>query len=434
MDLLIIAVLILMNGVLAMSELAVVSSRKARLRQLADAGDPRAGAALTLSEHPGPFLSTVQIGITAVGILAGAFGEATLARDLAQWVAQWPLLAPHSQAVALAIVVTVVTYLSVVVGELVPKQIALHNPERIARWVAPPMRALARAAKPLVWTLSASSAVLLRLLGSRPRAEEAVSEEDIRRMIRIGAQAGVLEKTEHDLVKNVFRLDDRSVTSLMTPRAQIVFLDLEAGDAAARKVLASGVHARYPVCRGGLDNLVGVVSARKLLARALAGAPLDVAAAARPAFTVPPWLSGIDLLEQFRRHGATLALVVEPSGEVLGMVTQHDVLEAIVGGIAPGEPPPWTRRKDGSWLVDGMVFVDEVKDRLGLRRLPEEDTAEYETLGGLVMAAIGRLPEVADTFEWEGWRFEVVDMDGKRVDRVLITPPEAHAAASPDAA
>lgn len=422
MDLLILASLILLNGVLAMSELAVVTSRKLRLRQWADRGDSAAAAALHLAEHPGPFLSTIQIGITAVGIFAGAFGEATLAQGLAQSLGRFEPLAPYAEALAFGLVVTGITYCSLIIGELVPKQIALHNPERTARLVARPLRWLSLAVHPLVRLLSASSEAVLRLLGSRPVREVQLSEEEIRAMLRLGAQLGILEQTEHDLVKNVFRLSDRSVSTFMTPRRDIVYIDLEAGEEAVRRTIIRGLHTSYPVCRGGLENLLGVVSARDLLSRLLSGKPFDPSASLHDPVVVPEWITGLEVLETFKRTGSHLCLVIDEYGEILGLVTPHDVLEAIVGGIAPAEQPPWIRREDGSWLVDGMVYVDELKDRLNLPRLPNEEDRDYETLGGLVMAQLGRIPRIADAFEWEGYRFEVVDMDGKRVDRVLISP------------
>jgi putative hemolysin len=422
MDLLILGSLILLNGVLAMSELAIVTARKLRLRQWADRGDSAAAVALYLAEHPGSFLSTIQIGITAVGIFAGAFGEATLARELAQILGRFESLVPYAEALAFGLVVIGITYCSLILGELVPKQLALHNPERAARLVAHPLRWLSLAAHPLVRLLSASSEAVLRLLGSRPTREAQVSEEEIRAMLRLGAQLGILEQTEHDLVKNVFRLNDRSVSTFMTPRQEIVYIDLEADEETVRRTIIRGLHTSYPVCRGGLENLLGVVSARDLLSRLLSGEPFDPGAGLHDPVVVPEWITGLEVLETFKRTGSHLCLVTDEYGEILGLVTPHDVLEAIVGGIAPTEQPQWIERGDGSWLVDGMVYVDELKDRLNLRRLPNEEGRDYETLGGLVMAQLGRIPRIADAFEWEGYRFEVVDMDGKRVDRVLITP------------
>ncbi|MFZ5557436.1 MAG: hemolysin family protein [Pseudomonadota bacterium] len=431
MDLLIIVTLIVANGMLAMSELAVVSSNRARLRRSANAGDAGALAALDLAERPSVFLSTVQIGITAVGIFSGAFGEATLARSLSAWVAGWPAFAPYSDAIALAIVVTGITYLSLIVGELVPKQIALHDPERVARLVARPMRWLSLAAYPLVQLLSVSSQAVLRLLGSKPGREATVSEEEIRAMLMEGARLGVLEKSEHELVKNVFRLDDRPASVLMTPRADLVYLDVEEPPGKHRETIIASPHSYYPVCAGGLEQVLGVVRTRDLLARQLRGEALDLGAALQEPLLVPQWRSGIDVLEQLKRSRSHFCLVVDELGAVQGALTLHDILEAIVGEIGPSAEPQWVRRDDGSWLVDGMVFADDVKEKLGLRRLPGEGEEDYDTLGGMVMTRMGRVPGVGEHFDWEGHRFEVVDMDGKRVDRVLITPP---AAAAEDAA
>jgi putative hemolysin len=435
MDLLIIVALIVMNGMLAMSELAVVSCHKPRLRRAAEAGDVNAVAALKLADNPSVFLSTVQIGITAVGIFSGALGEATLSRSLSAWVAGWEALAPYSDAIALVIVVTGITYLSLIVGELVPKQIALHNPERIARLVARPMHWLSIAAHPLVQLLSASSKAVLRLLGSKPAREAAVSEEEIRAILMEGARSGVLEKSEHELVKNVFRLDDRPASVLMTPRPELVFLDTEEPAGKHREAIIASPHSYYPVCAGGMDHVLGVVRTRDLLARQLRGEVLDLRAALQEPLFVPQWRSGIDVLEQLKRSRSHFCLVVDELGAVQGALTLHDILEAIIGEIGPSAEPQWVRREDGSWLVDGMVFADDVQEKLGLRRMPGEGEEDYETLGGMVMTCMGRVPGVGEHFDWEGHRFEVVDMDGNRIDRVLITPPAEGAedvAAGPD--
>lgn len=422
MDILIIVSLILINGMLAMSELALVSSRKQRLQRLADDGDARAEAALQLSRNPGVFLSTIQIGITAVGIFSGAFGEATLAQPLSEFLSRWQWLDPYSELAALAVVVAAITYLSLIVGELVPKQIALHNPERIARLVAGPMRRLSVIAYPLVKLLSASSALVLKLLGSRPSPESSVSEEEIRAILLEGARSGVLEKAEHELVKNVFRLDDRPASTLMTPRSDIIYLDVNQDEQSVRDTIIAGGHSYYPVCKGGLDQVLGVVRARDLLARHLSGQPWDLAQTLREPLYVPEWLSGMDVMEALRKSKSHFCFVVDEYGNIQGLLTLHDLLEAIVGDMSPSPEPRWVQREDGSWLVDGMVFADELKERLGLRRLPHEEEEDYDTLGGMVMTQMGRVPSVADNFQWEGYRFEVVDMDGKRVDRVLISP------------
>jgi putative hemolysin len=431
MDLLIIASLIMLNGVLAMSELAVVSSNKARLRRSADAGDASAAVALHLAENPSIFLSTIQIGITAVGIFSGAFGEATLAKSLSAWVARWESLAPYSEAIALGIVVVGITYLSLIIGELVPKQIALHNPERVARLVARPMRWLSIAAHPVVQVLSVSSKALLRLLGSRPGADATVSEEEIRAILREGARSGVLEPSEHELVKNVFRLDDRPASVLMTPRSDLVYLDLEDPREKHRETIIAGTHSYFPVCAGSMDRVVGVVRTRDLLTQQLRGEPLDVRAVLQKPLLVPVWRSGADVLKQLKSSRCHFSLVVDELGAVQGVLSLHDIMEAIIGDISSTAEPPWVRRQDGSWLVDGMVFAEDVKERLGLRRLPGEGEEDYDTLGGMVMTRVGRVPAIGEAFEWEGHRFEVVDMDGKRVDRVLITPtPSAESGAS----
>lgn len=422
MNLLIIAALILLNGVLAMSELAVVSSRKPRLKRLADRGDKGAAAALHLAENPAELLSTIQIGITAVGIFNGAFGEATLTAPVAEFLSRWEWLAPYAKPVALALVVSVITYLSLIIGELVPKRLALHNPERIARVVAPPMRMLALIAHPLVRLLSVSSTFVLELLRSKPAADAAVSEEEIKAMMSEGAEAGVLEKAEHELMKNVFRLDDRTAAMMMTPRSEILFIDLEDDVAAQRRTLMTGQHSYYPLCRGGLDHVVGEVRARDILARELEGLPWDLAAVAHEALHVPEWLSGIEILDPLKRKVSHLCFAIDEVGGVVGLLTLHDLLEAIVGEISASPEEAWVQRPDGSWLVDGLVLADEVKEQLSLRTVPHEEERGYDTLGGMMMRGMGRVPATGDSFEWENYRFEVADMDGKRVDRVLISP------------
>ncbi len=425
-EILVIFLLLLANGFFAMSEIAVVSARRARLQQRAEEGDPRAVDALALAQDPDDFLSTVQIGITLIGILAGAFGGATVARYLAAALAAIPALAPYSSALGLALVVVLITYLSLVIGELAPKRLALNAPERIAMAVARPMRGLARFVAPLVWLLSTSTDLLLRLLGFRPSPEPSVTEEEIKVMIAEGAQAGVFTAAETEVVQNVFRLADRTVSSVMTPRLDIVWLDVADDPDQIRCKVAESGFSRFPVCQGGLDNVVGIVEAKALLVCQWEGGPLNLSAVMRPPQFVPEVSSAVSLLSLFQESGLHCALVVDEYGSVQGLVTLHDVLRAALGDVTeatPGEEPMAVQREDGSWLLDGRLSADDLRALLGLRGdLPGEEEGAYETLGGFVMMHLGRIPEVADHFEWAGLRFEVVDMDGRRVDKVLVAP------------
>ena len=430
MEILLLAALILLNGLFAMSEIALVTARRARLQALVDSGDAGAAAAIALNEHPTRFLSTIQVGITSIGVLSGIVGEAALAEPLARWIDGFKLIEPETARIlATALVVVLVTYFSIVFGELVPKRIGQLTPEKIARLVARPIRGLAAIAHPFVRLLSASTEVLLRLLGARTTADTAVTEEEIHAMIEEGSESGVIDEQERAMVRNVFRLDDRQIASLMTPRSDIVYLDLDDGiDENLKKVVDSD-HARFPVCRSGLREVVGVVSARQLLKQAVQGEKMSLDTAQQPAVFVPESLTGMELLENFRATSSHVALVVDEYGEVQGLVTPQDLFEAIAGEFkTPSPEDAWAvQRKDGSWLLDGLIPVPELKDRLELERVPEEDYGRYNTLSGMLMLLLGRVPHTADVAEWEGWRFEIVDMDHKRIDKVLATrlPPAA---------
>jgi len=435
MALLFIALLILLNGVFAMSEMAVVASRRARLRERARAGDRRAAAALELHNAPNVLLSTTQIGITLVGVLLGAVGERALAADLAAVLARVPALEPYSDALALGLVVVAITYVSLVAGELVPKRLALHAPENVACLVARPMRVLSRLAHPGVRLLSASVDFSLKLMRVRAPAGPTITEAEIRSMIEEGTRAGVLLKAEQDLLTNVIRFADRSIAMLMTPRGDIVCLDLiDPPEANARKIAASP-HGRFPVLRGGFEHVVGLVQAKDLLTRILSGQPLDIEAALHPAPYVPETASPLTVLEMFRTTAEHMALVVDEYGEVRGLVTLTGILEAIVGALpSRGETieERIVRRENGSWLLDGVLTLDEFKEALGLERLPAEDEAGYETLAGFVLHQFGRVPRIGEHFEWHDLRFEVVDMDGNRIDRLLVEPRRAAAAKRPE--
>ena len=424
-EILILLVLIIANGIFSMSEMAIISSRKVRLQQMANQGDAKAKAALELAEAPNRFLSTVQVGITLIGILTGAFGGATIADKLALYVELIPGLAPYSQAIAFGMVVLTITYLSLIVGELVPKRLALNNPERIAASVAIPMRVLAAGAYPVVHLLSASTDLVLRILGIGPSTEPQVTEEEIKVLIEQGTEAGTFEEAEQDMVQRVFRLGDRPVNALMTPRPDIVWLDLEDSAAENRQKMMDSCHSRFPVCQGGLDNVLGVMHVTDLLARTLSGQPLDLTISLRQPVFVPESTRGLKILELFKQTGIHVALVVDEYGVIQGLVTLNDVLVEIVGDVPSAgelEEPQAVQREDGSWLLDGMLPVDEFVELFDIDELRGDHQGSYQTLGGFVMTHLGRIPAAADHFEWEGMRFEVMDMDGNRVDKVLVMP------------
>ena len=423
----IIAVLILLNGLFAMSEIAVVSARRTWLQQRAAEGDRRARAALQLSNSPNQFLATIQIGISLVGVLAGAFGGATIAREVAAELERVPLLAPYAEAIGVAIVVIFITYLSLVVGELVPKRLGLSNAERVATAVAPAMRTLSRIASPLVRLLGLSTDLVLRLVGAKPRMQEPVTEEEIKLMIKEGTEVGAFEPGEQELVERVFHLADVPLEALMMPRPEMVWIDANDPPDKTWARIADGGHSRYPVARDDLDHTMGMLYARDLLAQSLAGQPLDLEAALRPAVFLPETITALEAVERLKEARTDVALVIDEYGGVQGLVTADDVLEAIVGEIAvPGEPlePQAIQRADGTWLLDGLLPVGEVKAALDIKQLPYEDKARYQTLAGLVLLSLGQLPTEGNRFECCGWRFEVVDMDGLRVDKVLGTPVE----------
>ena len=427
MEIIIIFLLVLCNGLFVMSEMAIVSSRKTRLQQWVNEGNTRAKIALDLALSPNRFLSMIQVGITLIGILSGAFGGTTIARSLEIYLSRFPALKPYSHFMALGIVVLGITYVSIIIGELVPKQLALGYPERIASAMAGPLRRAAALTHPLVQVLTLSSEWILKIFGHQPSREPAVTEEEIKILIDQGTQEGVFEKAEKDIVKSVFRLADREVGVLMTPRLDIVWLDPEASFEENRKKIIENPYNRFPVARGGLDEVLGVVRAKDLLVQGLSGLPLNPGENMSPPLFVPENAPAMLLLELFKKKRPHLALVVDEYGGIQGLVTLNDILESIVGEIASpdqGAEATATRREDGSWLVDGMMPVDELKELVGLSRLPEEGSGHFQTLGGFVMMQMGRIPATADHFSWEDLRFEVVDMDGKRVDKVLISKVE----------
>lgn len=417
--------LVLANGLFSMSEMAVVSARKIRLQQYAEEGNRGAKLAFELANNPNRFLSTVQIGITTIGVLAGALAGATVADDLAVIIGRIPWLAPSSETVALVVVVLGTTYLSLVIGELVPKRLALNSPERIAMGTARLMRALSVVASPAVRLLSFSTDLILRLLGIKPSVEPPITEEEIKVLLEQGTEAGIFEAAEQDLVESVFTLGDRRASALMTPRHEVAWLDIEDPHDVLEKKIADCPYSRFPVAQGSLDNLLGEVDAKDLLAHSLAGEPFNLKPLIRKPLYVPEIMPALKVLEVFKKSGTQMAMVLDEYGSVQGLVTLTDILEAIVGDIPSAEElaePPVVQREDGSWLLDGMLPVDEFKELFQLDDLPGEEQGLYQTLAGFVMSQIGRIPTPADHFEWLGLRFEVLDMDGPRVDKVLVIP------------
>jgi len=427
LEILVIVLLMIGNGFFAMSEIALVSARKSRLQQWANEGNTQARTALELAGTPNRLLSTVQIGITLVGILAGAFGGATIASRLAAQLSRIDWLAPYSRPISVGMIVLGITYLSLVVGELAPKRLALHNPERIACAVAGLMHRLSVVASPLIHLLSASTDVVLRLLGTRSSSELPVTPEEIEVLMEQATQAGVFQETEQDMVEGVLRLNNRRVSALATPRTDIVWLPVGATVDGIRQQIETSPHERFPVCEGNLDNVVGVVRARDILARSLASDAIDVRALSHPPLFVPETMLASKALELLKQSAVHLAFVMDEYGGLQGMVTINDIVEEIVGEIETDRPRA-THRKDGTWLIDGMLPIHEFKDLFNLKRLPGEERDSYQTLGGFAMMRLGRVPTESDQFRWGSFRFEVVDMDGRRVDKLLITPPKAEGA------
>jgi putative hemolysin len=436
-EILVILILIIANGVFAMSEMAVVSARKARLQEIAERGDVKARAALELANSPNRFLSTVQVGITLIGIMAGAFGGATLSTKLAGAIDQIPLLAPYSQAIGFGVVVLTITYLSLIVGELVPKRLALKSPEKIAANIAVPMRWVSAIAYPVVHLLTTSTEAVLRLLGANePSDEPLVTEEEIKVLVRQGAEAGTFEAAEQDMVERVFRLGDQRVSSLMTPRLDIVWLDLNDSAEMNRQKMIESRHSRFPVCQDTADNVLGVAHVTDMLVQSLSGQPLDLPAILRQPLFIPEGTHALKVLELFKQFSTHIALVVDEYGVLQGVVTLNDVMEVIIGDVPFADQPhesPAIQREDGSWLLDGMLPIDKFKEILTIEELPGEERGNYQTLGGFVITQLGRIPTSTDHFEWEGVRFEVMDMDGNRVDKVMVVPSRKHPSAVTEA-
>jgi putative hemolysin len=432
-ELAIVAVLILVNGLLAMSELAVVSSRKVRLQALVDRGVTGSRRALALASNPGRFLSTVQIGITLVGVLSGAFSGATLGLRLSDWLIEVGLPPRAADPIGVGVVVAVITFASLIVGELVPKQIALRNPERVAVRVAPAMTLLAQVASPLVWLLDVSGRLVLRLIGHRAGTQANVTEEEIRTVIAEAESIGLIEPGERQMISAVMRLGDRPVRAVMTPRPEVDMIDLNADDDTIRRTLADSIHSRLPVYEGSPDEMLGIIQAKDLVDAYLRGEQPDIRAHVRAAPVIPDTADALDVVDIIKQSPIHLGLVHDEYGHFEGVVTNADILEAIVGAFRTDEgaaEPDAVQRDDGSWLVSGLMPVDELAERLAIP-MPQTDGG-YHTVGGFVLNQLGHLPEVGERFEAYGWRFEVIDLDGRRIDKVLasrIALPRRSAAA-----
>jgi putative hemolysin len=425
MDVLILTGLFILNGLFAMSEIAILSARKIRLQQSVEKGLAGAKAALNLANEPSHFLSTIQVGITLIGIMSGALGEAALTGKLELYLQQFPEISHYSEGLALSVVVIGITYFSLIIGELVPKRLALLKPERIAMVMARPMLGLSIVAYPLVKLLSWSTDLVLLLLRAKKSEEPMITEKEIRMMIDQGTEAGVFHKGEKEMVSNVMRLDALKVGAIMTPRMDMYYLDVANPKAENLKRLIESPHSIIPVCRNGLDNVLGVIEAKDLLRRALSGEELRLAAAVRPVNYIPKSLSPVQLLEEFKRSKIALALVVDEYGEIAGLATLKDVMEAIVGDIPSDETeddePEAIQREDGSWLLDGTLTIEKFKQLFVVEELPDEASGDFHTIGGFVMLQLGHVPRAADHFQWGKLNFEVVDMDRNRVDKILVS-------------
>ena len=421
---LIIALLIFLNNILAMSETALLSARKARLQHMSNEGNHRARTALKLTNNPNQFLSVIQIGITLIDVLTGAVAGATLANYLANAVEKIPFFAPYSHTIGLLVVVVTITYFSLILGELVPKRLAMQNPEKIASAVAGPMEFISKIFSPIIRIISASTEIVLRIIGIHPSKEPPVTEEELHVLIDQGTEAGIFESAEQDMVAGVFRLGDRRLTSLMTPRTEIVWLDVKDKIEDIKQKIANCPYSRFPVCQGSLDNVLGIIKARDLLVPSLANEAIKLKENLQPVLYIPETAFASRALEIFKEQGKELVLVIDEFGGVQGLLTINDILEEIVGEIEIDEPQA-IQRQDGTWLLDGMLSIEEFKEIYKITTLPHEE--EYETLAGFVMMSLGKIPQASEQFEWNSLRFEVVDMDGRRVDKILVsTLPVKH--------
>ena len=424
-EIIVILALIFINGIFAMGEIAVITSRKTLLQQWANDGNIKAKAALKLLQEPTLFLSTTQAGITLIGIMVGAIGEAALSGYLSKKLALISVLAPYSPAISLAVVVVSITYVSLIIGELVPKRLGLYSPEKIALTMAPPMRLFSKIASPIIKVLTVSTDSLLRslsLIGIRQPKAPPIGEEEIKVMIEQGTQAGTFEETEQGIIERVFRLNDQHVSSLMVPRSNVVWLDLSDTAQGLFTVLKDNNFTRFPVCEEGLDAIAGVVHVKDLLGCPTEDLPAEIRRRMRPAIFIPKQMRALKVLELFKQSGMYLGIVIDEYGGIIGLVSLNDILQAIIGNISPldgPEDPQITQRGDGSWLMDGMLPIDRFKETTGVQKLPDED--KFQTLGGFIMSQTGSVPSAGDHFEWDRLHIEVVDMDGNRVDKVLVS-------------
>lgn len=423
LEILIILLLIIINGVFSMSEIAIVSSRKVRLQQKADDGDKDALAALALTEEPNRFLSTVQIGITLIGTLTGALGGATLANRLALILATIEPLEPYAVGISFALIVIATTYFQLVLGELIPKRLGMNNPDGITLTVSRPMQFLSKITSPLVSLLSSSTDLGLRLLGVKPSEEPPVTEEEIKVFIEQGTQSGIFEAAEQDMIESVFRLADRYIDAIMTPRTEIEWIDLDQTNAEIMADIRASNHSRFPAAHDNLDDVQGILSAKDFLDKMLTGENFDTQPLLQTPLFVPDSMSALKVLEMIRASGVHEALVIDEYGGLLGMVTLYDILRAIVGDLptaGEGEEPQIITRDDGSWLLDGLLSIDDFKDLTETEKLPGEDRIGFQTLGGFILSYLGNIPQVGQTFDWQNLHFEIMDMDGRRIDKILV--------------
>lgn len=430
-EVLVILGLILLNGFLSMSEMAIVSAKKNRLQSKANKGSKQAKTALKLAENPNHFFSTVQIGITMIGILSGAFGGATLAEKIALELAKIPGLAPYSEGIGVGIVVILITYLSLVVGELVPKRIAINSAEKVSLAVAGVMQVFSKITQPFVILLSKSTSLVLKILGIKPSSEPTVTEEDLKNMLFEGKEIGVIEESEQTMVERIFRLSDRDVSAVMTPRAEIVFLELDDSQEEILKKISESPYTRFPVVSETYDNVMGIVNSKDLLLQLSVKGSVNLEEVIQEPFFLPETTPALETVEILKKSGFEIALIIDEYGGLLGLVGMGDILQSIIGNVAkPLEnlDEEVILRDDGSWLFDGMLQVDELKEYLEIEQLPEEEEGRYETLSGLMMAVLNRIPLTGDYFDWNGYRFEVMDMDGRRVDRVMVIPQKENPA------
>lgn len=426
MEIIIILLLIILNGIFAMAEIAILAAKKSKLQQQANEGNNRAKAALMLAKSPNKFLSTAQIGITLVGIFAGAFGGATIAEDLAVHINNIPLLTDYSDIIALTIVVAGITYLSLIIGELVPKRLALSNPEKIAKLIARPMTKLSLATAPLVSLLSVSTDGVLRIFGVKDSPEPLVSDEEVRLLLREGTLTGVFELAEKDIVERTLKLSDRKVNTLMTPKKEIIWLDIDAPFKKIRNKIIKKQHSHFPICNGSLEKVIGTVRTETLLTYFLAEEKIDLQKMLHKPLFIPESTNGLKALELFKKSGIHMALVVDEYGNIQGLLSLTDILEAIVGDIPTineSEEKDIIQRDEKTFLVDGLVPIDEFKEYFSIKKLPREKTGNFHTIGGFITDTLGRIPMSGDTIKEGEYTFEVMDMDANRVDKVLITPP-----------